>query len=98
MLVASLSPLAASGVAVVFVWVAIALAWTLFWLPSVIALLRCHPRAAAVVFLNVVLAWTVVWWFVALGIALSSGQRQEPSYRQPSYSPLDPAEDRSKGR
>jgi hypothetical protein len=65
----------------------IAGAWTLYWLPAVVALLRGHHRAAAVVFLNVVLAWTVVWWFVALFVALSSAHRPEPAYRQTGFVP-----------
>lgn len=88
--VASLSPLAASGTAAVAIWLVIAALWTLFWLPSVIALLRSHHRAPAVVFLNIVLAWTVVWWFVALGIALSSAQRPGPANRQPGFAPYGP--------
>lgn len=60
------------GLGVALFWAIVVLLWTLYWLPALIALMRGHPRAAAVVFINVVLGWTGIWWLVALVMACVS--------------------------
>jgi hypothetical protein len=44
----------------------------LYWLPTIVAIVRRTPSALGVAALNFFLGWTVVGWIIALVIALAA--------------------------
>lgn len=44
----------------------------MYWLPTIIAVVRRTPSALGVAMLNFFLGWTVIGWIVALVIALAA--------------------------
>ena len=46
--------------------------FALYWLPTLIALVRQTPSALGIVMLNFFLGWTVIGWIVALVWALAA--------------------------
>ena len=50
----------------------LALALTLYMLPSVIAALRDHPSAGGIFVINLFLGWIGLGWVIALAWSLSS--------------------------
>ena len=54
------------------------LVWfALYWLPTIIALVRHAPSAPGIALLNFFLGWTGIFWIVALVWALSSTARPQ---------------------
>jgi hypothetical protein len=45
----------------------------LYWLPTIIAIVRHAPSALGVAALNFFFGWTVIGWFLALFWALAAG-------------------------
>ena len=46
--------------------------FAMYWLPTIIAIVRRTPSALGVAALNFFLGWTVIGWIVALVIALAA--------------------------
>ncbi len=44
----------------------------MYWLPTIVAIVRRTPSALGVAALNFFLGWTVVGWIIALVIALAA--------------------------
>ena len=44
----------------------------MYWLPTIIAIMRRTPSALGVAALNFFLGWTVIGWIIALVIALAA--------------------------
>ncbi len=44
----------------------------MYWLPTIIAIVRRTPSALGVAVLNFFLGWTVIGWIIALVIALAA--------------------------
>jgi hypothetical protein len=44
----------------------------MYWLPTIIAIVRRTPSALGVAMLNFFLGWTVIGWIIALVIALAA--------------------------
>ncbi|MDB5735576.1 MAG: hypothetical protein JWP16_26 [Alphaproteobacteria bacterium] len=44
----------------------------MYWLPTIVAIVRRTPSALGVAMLNFFLGWTVIGWIVALVIALAA--------------------------
>lgn len=49
----------------------------LYWLPTMIAVLRRTPSALGVAAINFFLGWTVIGWIVAMILALAAYPAQE---------------------
>ena len=49
----------------------------LYWLPTIIAMVRHAPSALGVAALNFFLGWTVIGWFIALIWALAAAPAQQ---------------------
>lgn len=47
-------------------WFFTALMFVLYFLPSVIAVLRRHPNPVALIVVNLVFGWTMLGWFICL--------------------------------
>jgi hypothetical protein len=58
--------------AIIFWMVILLLATSIYFLPSLIALLRRHHNSGAIVALNLFLGWTLVGWVVSLVWALTN--------------------------
>ncbi len=50
----------------------LAVLFVMYWLPTLIALIRRTPAAKGVAVVNFFLGWTIVGWVVALFMALAS--------------------------
>ena len=50
----------------------IAVLFVMYWLPTIIAVLRRTPSALGVAAVNFLLGWTIIGWFVALIMALAA--------------------------
>ena len=50
----------------------IAVLFVMYWLPTIIAVLRRTPFALRVAAVNFFLGWTIIGWFVALIMALAA--------------------------
>jgi uncharacterized protein YqhQ len=50
----------------------IAVLFVMYWLPTIIAVLRRTPFALSVAAVNFFLGWTIIGWFVALIMALAA--------------------------
>ena len=50
----------------------LAVLFVMYWLPTLIALVRRSPAAKGVAVVNFFLGWTIVGWVVALLMALAS--------------------------
>ncbi len=50
----------------------IAVLLVMYWLPTIIAVLRRTPSALGVATVNFFLGWTIIGWFVALIMALAA--------------------------
>ena len=48
----------------------------LYFIPSIVALMREHPSRAGIIILNIFLGWTLVGWVVSLAWAASSTGRE----------------------
>ncbi|MDH3595268.1 MAG: superinfection immunity protein [Rhodospirillales bacterium] len=48
----------------------------LYLLPALIAMLRAHPNAAAIVALDLLLGWSLIGWVVALVWSLTAVRRR----------------------
>jgi hypothetical protein len=46
--------------------------FAMYWLPTLIALVRQTPSALGIAALNFFLGWTVIGWIMALGWALAA--------------------------
>lgn len=46
--------------------------FVMYWLPTIIAILRRTPSALGVAAINFFLGWTIIGWFVALLFALAT--------------------------
>ena len=55
----------------------LAVMFFLYWLPTVVAVLRRTPSALGVAAINFFLGWTVIGWIVALVLALAAYPAQE---------------------
>ena len=55
----------------------LAVLFFLYWLPTVVAVLRRTPSALGVAAINFFLGWTVIGWIVALVLALAAYPAQE---------------------
>lgn len=51
--------------------------FAMYWLPTIIAIVRRTPSALGVAAVNFFLGWTVIGWFVALILALASYPARE---------------------
>ena len=49
----------------------------LYWLPTLVAIVRRTPSAFGVAMINFFLGWTVIGWFVALLLALATHPARE---------------------
>src|SRR3954454_11788215 len=72
-----------SGAAGVFVAFVFLVALGLYFLPTIIALVRRVPDRGAVIVLNLFLGWTLIGWVVALAMAARS--RSRPVVVQPQH-------------
>lgn len=54
----------------------------IYLLPSIIAVIRGHPRTGAIILLNIFLGWTAVGWVVALLWSLLAESTTEKVERQ----------------
>jgi hypothetical protein len=76
------------------VWLAIAL--PVYFVPTIVALLRTPRLYGPAIVINVFLGWTFIGWVVALAMACSSRSQPRPSvppgWRQPP--PSQPPTDR----
>jgi Na+/H+-dicarboxylate symporter len=50
--------------------------FVMYWLPTIIAIVRHTPSALGVAALNFFLGWTVIGWFLALVWALAANPQQ----------------------
>ncbi len=50
----------------------IAVLFVMYWLPTIIVVLRRTPFALSVAAVNFFLGWTIIGWFVALIMALAA--------------------------
>jgi len=55
----------------------LAVLFALYWLPTMVAVIRRTPSALGVAAINFFLGWTVIGWIVALILALASYPVQE---------------------
>lgn len=55
----------------------LAVLFFLYWLPTMVAILRRTPSALGVAAINFFLGWTVIGWIVALILALAAYPAQE---------------------
>jgi hypothetical protein len=46
--------------------------FVLYWLPTLVAILRQTPSALGVAVINFFLGWTVIGWFLAMMMALAT--------------------------
>lgn len=51
--------------------------FVMYWLPTIIAIVRRTPSALGVAAINFFLGWTVIGWFIALILALASAPAAE---------------------
>lgn len=51
--------------------------FVMYWLPTIIAVVRRTPSALGVAAINFFLGWTVIGWFIALIVALASAPATE---------------------
>jgi len=51
--------------------------FVMYWLPTIIAIVRRTPSALGVAAINFFLGWTVIGWFIALIVALASAPATE---------------------
>lgn len=51
--------------------------FVMYWLPTIIAIIRRTPSALGVAAINFFLGWTVIGWFIALIVALASAPATE---------------------
>ena len=49
----------------------------LYWLPTLVAIIRRTPSALGVALINFFLGWTVIGWFLALLLALAAHPARE---------------------
>jgi hypothetical protein len=75
----------------------IVIAFILYWLPTVVALLRLH-QIGSVMIVNLFLGWTVVGWIAALAMAVSDHQRNQQTVIIHQQPPQMPNPDRRTGR
>jgi|SRR5215472_10950934 len=77
--------------AVVMVWIVFALLGVLYFLPTIVALVRHSPNAGMVIVVNLFLGWSLVGWVVALVLAVKPTQPQVVVVQQPVvYHPPQP--------
>ena len=63
----------------------------LYFLPSIIAVVRHNPNAGVVIVLNFFLGWTLVGWVVSLALAVKKSTPQVVVVQQPVvYQPPQP--------
>ena len=55
----------------------LAILFFLYWLPTMVAVLRRTPSALGVAAINFFLGWTVIGWIVAMILALAAYPAQE---------------------
>jgi hypothetical protein len=55
----------------------LAVLFALYWLPTMVAVIRRTPSALGVAAINFFLGWTVIGWIVALVLALAAYPAQE---------------------
>ncbi len=55
----------------------LALLFALYWLPTMVAVIRRTPSALGVAAINFFLGWTIIGWIVALVLALAAYPAQE---------------------
>ncbi len=55
----------------------LAVIFALYWLPTMVAVIRRTPSALGVAAINFFLGWTVIGWIVALVLALATYPAQE---------------------
>ena len=48
----------------------------LYFIPTIVALMRDHPSKGGIIVLNVLLGWTLIGWVVSLAWAASSTGRE----------------------
>jgi hypothetical protein len=53
------------------------LMFAMYWLPTIVALVRHSPSAPGIAVLNFFLGWTGIGWIVAMVWALASAPRQQ---------------------
>lgn len=66
---------------------ALLLAVVLYFVPSIVALVRGR-QGASVIVINFFLGWTLIGWVAALALAVSSGERGQQA--PPGYPPVYP--------
>jgi hypothetical protein len=73
MLLGLVSPEAARGLSsLVVMLLLIAVSIFLYFLPSIIAVVRHHHQVGSIILINVFLGWTFLGWVVALAISASA--------------------------
>ncbi len=50
----------------------LAVLFLMYWLPTIVAIVRRTPSALGVAMINFFLGWTVIGWIIALVIALAA--------------------------
>ncbi|AEV97743.1 hypothetical protein A4D02_16135 [Niastella koreensis] len=60
-------------------WILIIIAFSLYFLPSIIANARKNSNATAITLLNLFLGWTVIGWITALIWAFASSSKHAPT-------------------
>lgn len=60
----------------VFLMPLLVLAGVVYFLPTLVAVVRGHPRALAIGLLNLLLGWTLLGWLAAAAWALLGARRR----------------------
>lgn len=76
-----------------FLWTIGALCLIPYFLPTIIALMRDHPRAGGIFAVNFIFGWTFIGWIICLVWAVSDDRRQSFS-SYPPYNPRSDSQDR----
>ncbi len=50
--------------------------FVLYWVPTIVAVLRSHPQIAPILVINLLLGWTFIGWVVALAMSVSHFERR----------------------
>ena len=69
-----------------FGWLVIGIAMSIYFLPAIVAGFRNHPNTAGIIILNFFLGWTLVGWVVAMVWSVSSARHDRTS----SWTARDP--------
>jgi len=72
-----------------FFWTISALCLIPYFLPTIVALMRDHPRSGGIFLINFLFGWTLIAWIICLVWAVSDDRRG----RFNSYPPYNPGAD-----